>query len=92
MDMEALLADLAAETRELEQMLVALTDEQWHALTPAEGWTIADQVSHLAYFDEAAILSMTDPEMSREVAAPDIRDINALTARVVAEHRGRSGA
>jgi uncharacterized protein (TIGR03084 family) len=92
MNMEPLLADLAAETRELDRMLVLLTDEQWHTPTPADGWTIADQVSHLAYFDEAATLSMTDAEASRSAAAPDVGDIDALTARVVAQNRGRSGA
>lgn len=91
-DAESLLAHLAAETRELERLLAPLTDEQWRTPTPADGWTIADQVSHLAYFDEAATLAMTDAEASREAAARDVGDINALTARVAAEHRGRSGA
>jgi uncharacterized protein (TIGR03084 family) len=39
-----------------------LTDADWRRLTPAPGWTIGDQVSHLAYFDEAAIMSATDPD------------------------------
>ena len=43
-----------------------LTDEQWRMPTPADGWTIADQVSHLAYFDEAATLSITDADAFRE--------------------------
>jgi uncharacterized protein (TIGR03084 family) len=91
-DMGALLADLAAETRELEYLLLLLTDEQWRIPTPAEGWTIADQVSHLAYFDEAATLSITDPDDFRHAAEPDLADVDAFTARVAAENRGRGGS
>ncbi len=90
--MAALLDDLAAETRELEQLLVFLTDEQWRTPTPADGWTIADQVSHLAYFDEAATLSITDADAFREAAEPDLADVDAFTARVAAENRGRTGS
>ncbi len=90
--MDALVADLAAETRELEQLLVPLTEAEWGTPTPADGWVIGDQVSHLAYFDEAATLSITDPDAFRAAAEPDLADVDAFTARVAAESRGRAGA
>src|SRR5262249_36185569 len=41
-------------------ILDGLTDEQWRWPTPAPGWSITDQVSHLARADEVAVLSATD--------------------------------
>ena len=39
------------------------------APTPAPGWSIHDQVTHLAYFDETAALAATDPDRFRAEAA-----------------------
>lgn len=60
--MDALADDLSAETADLRTMLVALADADWRRETPAEGWRIGDQVSHLAYFDDAAVQAATDPD------------------------------
>jgi uncharacterized protein (TIGR03084 family) len=68
-DLAGLLADLRAETRVLEDILVPLDGAAWEAATPSPGWAIRDQVSHLAYFDEAAALAATDPERFRDEAA-----------------------
>jgi uncharacterized protein (TIGR03084 family) len=57
----ALLADLVAEGAALEDVLVPLTPADWARPTPAEGWTIATQVAHLAWTDEVALLAATDP-------------------------------
>ena len=68
-DLPALLSDLEDETRPLVEVLTHLHPSQWVLSTPAEGWSITDQVSHLAYFDEAATLAATDPERFRREAA-----------------------
>jgi uncharacterized protein (TIGR03084 family) len=73
-DLSALTADLAAESASLEEILGPLPESQWQLATPAPGWTIADQVSHLAYFDEATLLSIRDPGLFR-------RDADALAGR-----------
>jgi uncharacterized protein (TIGR03083 family) len=54
-----LLDDLVAETEVLTGMLAPLDDPAWERPTPAAGWAIRDQVSHLAYFDDAATLAVT---------------------------------
>ena len=64
-DLPELLEDLEAESAELDVRLDGLTPEQWNLDTPAPGWTIADQVSHLAYFDDAAALSSADADRFR---------------------------
>ena len=68
-DMRELLADLAAETQAVRDMLVPLDEADWEVATPASGWAIRDQISHLAYFDETAALAAADPERFRAEAA-----------------------
>lgn len=68
-DMRALLTDLRAETRAVRDLLAPLDDAGWETATPSVGWAIRDQVSHLAYFDEAAAVAATDPERFRAEAA-----------------------
>lgn len=60
--MGELLADLRAETDELDTMIQGLDPAAWELPTPAEGWAVRDQISHLAYFDDAAVTAATDPE------------------------------
>jgi uncharacterized protein (TIGR03084 family) len=61
-DMTALAADLAAESAVTRALVAGLDEAGWHTPTPAAGWDIADQISHLAYFDEVTIQSALDPE------------------------------
>jgi len=68
-DMAALAGDLAAESAELAAMLAPLAAAQWELPTPAAGWAVRDQVSHLAFFDEAATLTATDPDRFRAEAS-----------------------
>jgi uncharacterized protein (TIGR03084 family) len=91
-DLSALTADLVAETAWLDEVLSALSPAQWRLRTPAPGWTVADQVSHLAYFDEATLLSIRDPDLFR-------LDAEALAGRgsdfpdqIAAEYRHLGGA
>ena len=64
-----LLSDLAAETTVVDDLLVGLADPDWELPTPADGWAVRDQISHLAFFDEAAVTAATDPERFRSEAA-----------------------
>ena len=67
--MADLVEDLRAEGHELEALLAPLRPADWDTPTPAEGWAIRDQVSHLAWFDDAAIRAVTAPEDFRAEAA-----------------------
>ncbi|MFZ2176705.1 MAG: TIGR03084 family metal-binding protein [Rhodococcus sp. (in: high G+C Gram-positive bacteria)] len=91
-DLTPLLDDLAAETADLDAILAPLTDEQWRLATPAQGWSIADQVSHLAHFDEAALLAATDPDRFRREAAELVKGGFDFPDRVAAAHRHREGS
>jgi uncharacterized protein (TIGR03084 family) len=91
-DMRELADDLVAETTSFRDMIAGLDEGGWRTPTPAAGWAIGDQVSHLAFFDDAAIQSATDPEgfaaeMQRAVT------VGELTADAVAErYRSLTGA
>ena len=61
----ALVDDLLAETAELRRVLEPRPDRDWARPTPAAGWTVVDQVTHLAYFDDATRISITDPGQFR---------------------------
>ena len=56
----ALTTDLGGETADLLPLLAALGEADWDTPTPAKGWSIRDQVTHLAFFDDAALLSLRD--------------------------------
>jgi len=82
-----LCADLAAEHEVLDRIVASLPDDAIETPTPAVGWTVRDQVTHLAFFDGVATLAMVDPDafsVARE-------DFAADPARAMAEHleRGR---
>ncbi|WP_239116757.1 TIGR03084 family metal-binding protein [Planotetraspora phitsanulokensis] len=60
--MAELVADLRAETADLTEMVENLDAAGWDLPTPAAGWAVRDQISHLAWFDEAATSALTDPD------------------------------
>jgi uncharacterized protein (TIGR03084 family) len=66
---QSVVADLRAETAAIVSVLSDLRPSNWDASTPAAGWTIRDQVTHLAFFDDATLLALEDPasfELQRE--------------------------
>lgn len=60
-------ADLKAEGDALDSLLAALAPDDWQRLTPAPGWTIADQLVHLTDTDELAMLAAHDPDAFRAI-------------------------
>ncbi|GAA2371115.1 TIGR03084 family metal-binding protein [Streptomyces cuspidosporus] len=75
-DTDAVLGDLLAEGEELDGLVAGLAEEDWATPTPAEGWTVAHQIAHLAWTDERAAQAATDPagfaaEVRKAAADPD---------------------
>lgn len=56
----AFVADLQAESDELDAFVAPLPAEEWATMTPAPGWTIAHQIGHLLWTDRVSLLSVTD--------------------------------
>ncbi len=61
--MDQIVDDLIAEHAALDEVLEQVSD--WEMATPAEGWSVADTISHLWFFDQRAVLALTDPEAFR---------------------------
>lgn len=65
----AVVQDLAAETASLQDLLEQVGLARWSTPTPAAGWTVQDQVNHLAHFDEATVMAIRDPDRFRRESA-----------------------
>ncbi|BDB39603.1 MULTISPECIES: TIGR03084 family metal-binding protein [Mycobacterium] len=62
-------ADLRAESDELDALVAPLAAQRWAEPTPAPGWTIAHQIGHLLWTDRVSLLSITDESGFAEVLA-----------------------
>jgi uncharacterized protein (TIGR03084 family) len=89
--MAALAADLAAESAVTRALVAGLDEPGWHTPTPAAGWDIADQIGHLAYFDEAAVRSAVRPDEFRAELAALVGE-GMDTDTIAARYRDRTGA
>ena len=85
--MDDLARDLELETAVLQRILDDLTDEQWSWPTPAPGWSVTDQMSHLAHSDEVAVLSATDRAAFEALLARENESVESRTERWAQEHR-----
>ncbi|MER7108408.1 TIGR03084 family metal-binding protein [Streptomyces sp. NPDC000229] len=59
---DALLDDLRDESEELDRLVAGLKPDGWATPTPAPRWTVAHQIAHLAWTDDAALLAVTDAD------------------------------
>jgi uncharacterized protein (TIGR03084 family) len=59
--MFAICNDAAAEHAALDDLVATLPAEDWDRATPAQGWSVRDQISHLWFFDQRALMAMADP-------------------------------
>lgn len=57
---EAIVADLSAESNDLDALVAPLTVGQWGSPTPAAGWSIAHQIGHLLWTDRLSLTAITD--------------------------------
>jgi uncharacterized protein (TIGR03084 family) len=90
--MEDICRDVAAETDDVLGMVEGLEEAGWNTATPAEGWMVRDQISHLAYFDDVAAQAVTDPDGFKGHAARAADDPDTITAGPVERGRSMSGA
>ncbi|MCV7199031.1 TIGR03084 family metal-binding protein [Mycobacterium angelicum] len=55
-----IVADLRAESDDLDALVAPLPADRWALLTPSPGWTIAHQIGHLLWTDRVALTAVTD--------------------------------
>jgi uncharacterized protein (TIGR03084 family) len=90
--MTALAADLAAESAVTRALVAGLDEAGWHTPTPAAGWDIADQISHLAYFDEVTVQSALHPAQFKAGLAEAEASGGVNPDTIAVRFRDRSGA
>ena len=85
--MREILADLVAEQQGLDQFLQSIDYRKWSTPTPAAGWDIRDQVSHLASSEELAFGAIDRGAAAVAAILDDHQSVDSFTAAGVA--RGR---
>jgi uncharacterized protein (TIGR03084 family) len=90
-DLQEVVDDLVAESSILTVVLEQLEPRSWFLETPATGWSIGDQVSHLAYFDETTRQSLVDPVQFRIDADELMSGGDDFSDRVAVRYRDRNG-
>jgi uncharacterized protein (TIGR03084 family) len=69
-----IVADLRAESDDLDALVTPLPADRWADLTPAPGWTIAHQIAHLLWTDRVALTAVTDEAAFAELLAAATAD------------------
>jgi uncharacterized protein (TIGR03084 family) len=85
--MKEICNDLAQEGQQIEDLVAALDEDQWHRVTPFAGWTIKDEIAHIAFFDRMARLSASDQTAFNAVVMELARDMANFFSRTMAEGR-----
>jgi uncharacterized protein (TIGR03084 family) len=88
-----LVRDLGAESASLDALVAPLPPERWATPTPAEGWTIAHQIAHLAWTDRLVLLSAIHEDAFAAAAARASADptgfADAGAREIAAEEPGK---
>lgn len=89
-------ADLLEEYRALAALCDTLSPADWERVTPFYGWTPWDEIAHLLYFDETALVSVTDPERfareATELSARTAAGGEEISARASKRYSALDGA
>ena len=73
-DAGPMVADLRAESDDLDALVTPLAVERWADPTPSPGWSVAHQIAHLWWTDRVSLLSVTDEAGFTEVLAGAMQD------------------
>jgi uncharacterized protein (TIGR03084 family) len=76
--MKIICDDLAWEQDTLDDLVAGLDPAGWEAVTLCDGWTVKDEISHLAYFDHTARLAVTDAEAFTAHIVEDFGKIKSM--------------
>ncbi|GGK91155.1 wyosine base formation [Sphaerisporangium melleum] len=87
-ELDVVLADLSAEGDRLDDLVAGLTPEQWSLPTPAPGWTVHDQIAHLAFIFRIAGTAAADPEKFTAVTASAQHNFDGAVNAALADYAG----
>jgi uncharacterized protein (TIGR03084 family) len=84
-ELTPVLTDLTAEGDALDAFVAALPASDWMLPTPAEGWTIAHQIAHLAWTDGVATIAATDPQRFQDEVQSALTGMTDYVDRAAAD-------
>jgi enediyne biosynthesis protein E11 len=84
---QTVIDDLTAESLQIDELVGGLADERWTLPTPAPGWTVADQVAHLAFIFRLAGTAASDPEAFTTMTAAAKNDFDGAVNAALAGYR-----
>lgn len=91
--MQDVYTDLVAEAEELDRLVSGLSEQEWATPTPSPGWTVADQIAHLAFIAHLAGAAAGDPaEFGRLASAAKDGFDEAVAAALVQFKAGGNAA
>jgi uncharacterized protein (TIGR03084 family) len=79
------LKDLTADIDEVVRLVEDIDDAHWQRATPAAGWTVTDQIAHLAFIMRLARTAAADPETFKAVAAGAAGNFDAAVNAALAQ-------
>jgi uncharacterized protein (TIGR03084 family) len=88
-DVAALAADAVAENDALVDVVRGAGPDALDRPTPAAGWTVRDQLSHLAFYDGVAVVALTDPDAFAAIRAEALPDLQGYVDAALATGHGR---
>ena len=90
--MKEICKDLADEGQSLDDIVSAISDADWDRETPFSGWTVKDEIAHIAYFDMFARLSATDRDAFEKEMTGLAQDVENLFEVTLQPGRSKSKA
>jgi uncharacterized protein (TIGR03084 family) len=89
--LDDLCADLRAEGDELANVLAGLDEAGWDTMTASEPWLVKDQISHLAWNDDATVRALTMPDEFLATKPDGPAAIQAMVDQVIVDYHHLTG-
>jgi len=87
-----MVADLRAESDDLDALVSPLAADRWAEPTPAPGWSIAHQIGHLLWTDRVALTAVTDEAAFADLLAAAMTDPTGFVDAAAGELAARPPA
>ncbi|MGW0594456.1 TIGR03084 family metal-binding protein [Streptosporangium sp. NPDC002607] len=89
-ELEEVLRDLTLDGGEIDDLVAGLEPHLWSLPTPAPGWTIANQIAHLAFIFRLAGTAASDPDAFKVMTAKAAEDFDGAVNAALADYAADS--